>query len=104
MSAMGTNPRIWIHWHANSSRDLKDFGLEALCRGRLDLCAREKADEPAGGLFIFSEFTPEACQSLHDLTANNLDRVVALVVGAKLSGAASWKLLEAGATDVLVLG
>jgi transcriptional regulator with GAF, ATPase, and Fis domain len=101
MSTIGRTPQIWVHWHGGAKIDVKEPGLESLSRSHLDLCRRGEADEPAGGLFIFSEFTPEACQSLHDLTANNLDRVVALAVGAELSGATSWKLLEAGAADVL---
>ena len=101
ISTIRNSPQIWVHWHGSPKADVNVTRLEALSRGRLDLRRRGEADEPAGGLFIFREFTPEACQSLHDLTANNPDRVVAVAVGAELSGAASWKLLEAGATDVL---
>lgn len=101
ITAIRKNPRVWVHWYGNSKANLNEAGLKALSRGGLDLRRRGEMDEPADGLFIFGEFTPEVCQSLHDLTTNNLDRVVALGVGAELSGAASWKLLEAGATDVL---
>ena len=101
MSALRKNPRIWVQQHDLPKIDLADLALEALRKRGLDLCRRGQAEKAAGGLFIFRRFTDEACQAVRELTLETLDRVVALAIGGELSGEACWRLLEAGAADVL---
>lgn len=101
MSTNRENRRIWVHWHSDAEIDLRKAVVGALGRARLDLCGGDHADDASGGLFVFSQFTADACQCLRDLTENHIDRVMAVAVGAKLSGATCWKLVEAGAADVL---
>src|SRR5215472_2291404 len=101
MSAMENQPRIWVHWHGDSPRKLKDLGLETSCRGRFEFCPLGRQADTAGGLFFFYKFSADACHSLSHLTTHNPERVVAVAVGADLSGAACWQLLQAGAADVL---
>jgi transcriptional regulator with GAF, ATPase, and Fis domain len=59
--------------------------------------------EDDSGIVVFNAVTPELCERLRTLSANGLRRVMAVAAPAFSVGAAdTWRLLQAGAADVLV--
>lgn len=92
---------IWLHtfgfafpFSAQISQTLQDKGA-AICDFNDDEAAR-------GGIVFFAQVTDKLCDFVRDKSHNGFDRVMGVLVNPDASGCVdAWKILEAGASDVL---
>ncbi|MEW6291642.1 MAG: sigma 54-interacting transcriptional regulator [Thermodesulfobacteriota bacterium] len=79
---------------AQISQTLQDKGA-AICDFNDDEAAR-------GGIVFFAQVTEKLCDFVRDKSHNGFDRVLGVLVNPDASGCVdAWKVLEAGASDVL---
>jgi transcriptional regulator with GAF, ATPase, and Fis domain len=75
---------------------------EALTRAGLGVRAADPAAPGGPGVLFFAEVTPPLCEGVRRASRNGLERVLAVAAtGAALARGGSWRLLQAGAGDVL---
>jgi transcriptional regulator with GAF, ATPase, and Fis domain len=97
--------RLSVWWERFGAVDRRETGLlEALARKGVDcqLIARSSGPPAGSGLLLFDTEAPELEQWVRERSGHGQERVIA--VGASreaLSRGSGWKLLEAGASDVL---
>lgn len=66
------------------------------------MAERLNLDKPSGvGLVFFSEVTVALCNFIQTCSRNGLDRVLAIATSSTLANEQAWRLLQAGAADVL---
>jgi transcriptional regulator with GAF, ATPase, and Fis domain len=57
------------------------------------------------GIIILADVTPETCEFICTVSRNGTERILALVAQeAALAGGGAWRILQAGASDVVVWG
>ncbi|HEX3130892.1 MAG TPA: sigma 54-interacting transcriptional regulator [Thermoanaerobaculia bacterium] len=92
-------------WERFGVRERREAGLlEALARKGVECQALARSSDPPGGpgLLLFDAEAPELADWVRERSGHGQERVIA--VGASreaLSRGSGWKLLEAGASDVL---
>ncbi len=88
-------------WHRFLSEKPQTAILEALSRVHLVSDANELVEPQGPGIVFFDAITPQLYELLRDVSRRGLERVLAIAVSrADLKAAASWRLLEYGASDV----
>jgi transcriptional regulator with GAF, ATPase, and Fis domain len=99
-SSHGRDPRLahllWVRL-SSLQRDIS----ESLARAGVEARAFDQ-DEPAGpGLLVFDEMTSRVGDFLREVSDRGLERIVTIAsTRASLTNGLSWRLLQAGASDV----
>src|SRR5262249_13845952 len=96
-------PRAWLYF-LDRGDGLPEIVLaDSLARAAVHTHSLDP-DRPGGpGIVVFGESTPRLCEFLREVSNGGLDRVLALAISrVALEGDNSWRLLQAGASDVLV--
>jgi len=80
--------------------------VDALSRnGVVPLMGRDKASPDAGGIVCFSAIDPELIDFIREASEHGGKRVLALPApGVAIESASAWRLMRAGAADVLLTG
>src|SRR5689334_21284462 len=102
---MRAKDRLSVWWERFGSAERRGAGLlEALARKGVECQPLTRSSDPPGGpgLLLFDAEAPELADWVRERSGHGQERVIA--VGASreaLSRGSGWKLLEAGASDVL---
>ena len=93
----------WLHFHMADS-PLRSTDVIALLNDAGVIAEPLNLDRPSGvGLVFFAEVTVSLCNFVQTCSRNGLDRLLAIATtGSALANGHGWRLLQAGAADVLV--
>lgn len=95
-------PSIWLYIAQEVDISFKRTFMEGLLRAGLHVVSVTKPPNEGPGLILFSSFSPDLFQSLRQTSSKKPDCVVTICLSSELlQPEESWKLLAAGATDVL---
>lgn len=98
--------QIWLSCTNSQSGLCPEFLLSKLDEANIDahlLADHGKANGP--GILMVEAVTEEVCDFIRDACRNGIERILVLVENElALAGGEAWRLLDAGASDVLVLG
>jgi len=96
------HPATWFHFRGDKHSVGGDIRA-ALSRTGIHLDLRSKATFDDHGILCFSEFDDGLVEFLRDIRRHSHGRVLALAaMPAALPSGAVWRLLDAGASDVLI--
>lgn len=100
----GEMASAWLSWFGEGE-DLSPESLQA-CLGRANVGVQllSPSQPPAGAGIVFAAAaTPEVGEFVRDASREGSEQILVLVENnAALAGGAAWRLLDAGASDVLV--
>lgn len=93
--------KVWIRWASEYPKQATHEIIELLTRQGIEV--RNYSDDPScnAGVIFSNEVTPEICDQLRELSRNGQIQVLACCYST-ISGDGIWRLMEAGASDVLV--
>ena len=102
---MRAKDRLSVWWERFGSAERRGAGLlEALARKGVECQPLARSSEPPGGpgLLLFDAEAPELADWVRERSGHGQERVIAVGESRDaLSRGSGWKLLEAGASDVL---
>jgi transcriptional regulator with GAF, ATPase, and Fis domain len=93
--------KTWIHWIGGNHEQQAHEIVSLLTQQGIDVQDFDSCHSCGPGVIFSSEVTPEICEQLRELSCNGQIQVLACCCTA-ISGDAVWRLMEAGASDVLV--
>src|SRR4051812_39031912 len=93
---------VWFHFACVDARRCAAI-VEHLTEVGLDPTPFDPAEPRHPVLFFFDQVSPGLCELINEVGRNGLDRVIAISTSrAALAGGDAWRLLTAGASDVVV--
>jgi DNA-binding NtrC family response regulator len=93
---------VWYEIFDVRDRSRVHDHIEALRSEGVDLLPRRQSNHTDPGLVFFESITDDLNEWLHEASCRGNDRVLAVISdGARLDDGACWRLLEAGASDVI---
>src|SRR5438094_468307 len=104
LSTMRSRERSTVWFHRYPSPRASEAGLLAeLARQGLECHPLPRSPEPSHGpgLLLFDAFTPELADWIRGHSGQGEERLLAVGTREALSRGAGWRLLAAGAADVL---
>lgn len=93
--------KAWVHWVGGNQKQAKHEVVDLLTRQGIEVHGYDAYLSWGPGVIFCSEVTPEICRQLRDLSRNGQVQVLAGCCAA-IPGDAAWRMMEAGASDVLV--
>lgn len=94
--------RVWCHFAWRDGRAAKNAIAEALKDAGVESCALGTGPLSGPGVIFFRVVNQEICEQLLDRSRNGRERVLAVAVSpSALTGGGAWRVLQAGASDVL---
>lgn len=98
---------IWYHSFGNIERSRQSAVLEGLRRAHINptaFASPSSTSSKGAGIVFFEEVSPALYEVMAEVSRHGLERVLALSLSdARLAETTIWKLLEAGACDVLTI-
>ncbi|MCC6916819.1 sigma 54-interacting transcriptional regulator [Nitrosomonas sp.] len=93
--------KIWVHWDSNYRKQIADSIINQLTSQGIEI--RNHGDECFcnSGVIFSNGITSETFEELHELSHNGQTRVLTCFCCEAIPGDTIWKLMDAGATDVL---
>ncbi len=92
---------IWIHWIGDNQKQAHRKVVDLLIKQNIKIQSLDARSSCDFGVIFSSEVTTEVCNQLHEFSRNGHNRVL-VCCGKPIPGDATWRLMEAGASDVLV--
>lgn len=92
---------VWIHWIGENQKQAHRKVVDLLVQQNIKVQSLDNYSCCDSGVIFSSEVTPEVCNQLRGLSCNGHSRVLVCCCPPIL-GDATWQLMEAGASDVLV--
>ena len=93
--------KAWVHWIGGNQKRTDHEVVDLLTQQGIDVQSIGGYCSCGPGVIFSSEVTPEICQQLRELSRNGQIQVL-VCCGTSIPGDAPWRLMEAGASDVLV--
>ena len=93
--------KAWVNWIGGNQKQAVNEVVDLLTQQGIDVQGFDAYLSCGPGVIFSSEVTPEICEQLRDLSRNGQIQVLVCCCAA-ISGDAAWRLMEAGASDVLV--
>src|SRR5262245_7232715 len=102
MPPPATSAGIWVEFVGTSPTVPVDTVTQALAQAGLAPYRREGTAPRGPGVVVFTEITPRLCDHLREISRGGVERVLA-VAATRLAmhAGGAWRLLQAGASDVL---
>jgi transcriptional regulator with GAF, ATPase, and Fis domain len=93
---------VWLHYCGGEDVLPERLVIQALRQRGLSPLRLDDKPGLGIGLVVFDQDTPELCDRLREYSHNGLNRVLAIAVTSKgLRPGSVWKVLQAGASDML---
>jgi len=93
--------KAWVHWVGGNQKQTINEIVDLLTQQGIDVQGFDGCRSCGPGVIFSSEVTLEICEQLRELSRNGQIQVLACCCAA-IPGDAAWRLMEAGASDVLV--
>jgi transcriptional regulator with GAF, ATPase, and Fis domain len=94
--------RAWLTFFGSVCPSLRQEMYDSLLQRGIGPCVFEPAGTAGPGLVVFDDFTPCVGEFLRKVSERGLERVLAIATTpTALAGGLAWRLLRAGASDVL---
>ncbi|HYT59798.1 MAG TPA: sigma-54 factor interaction domain-containing protein [Haliangiales bacterium] len=94
--------QVWFHFQDDANQLSRDHITNALAQEGIACRGCGTGSDPPFGLTIFEKESPDLLEFVQQSTRNGSDRIMVVAVDkAALAGAIPWKLMQAGASDVL---
>lgn len=94
--------RVWLHYLETGNAPPDQTIAQALVGLGIAVEALSQSTLSCPGILCFSEISPLLCQLLREVSRSGTTRVLAVAQsGTTLRNGQAWRLLEAGASDVL---
>jgi transcriptional regulator with GAF, ATPase, and Fis domain len=98
---MSAAPTVWLYYFGQVDASRRSVIAQTLLQAGLNI-GTLNLDAPRGpGIVVFTEITQPLCDFLLEISRNGLERVLAVAASSALVGSGAWRLLQAGASDVL---
>jgi len=102
MESNSNGSHVWVHSLCPDSNPSPDTIISSLHQADLEARLLRPADIQGRGIIICAGITQETCDFTRVVSRNGSERVLVLVPeGTTLTDGASWRILAAGACDVL---
>ena len=93
---------VWFHCLDGINQTSRDRATCALAQEGIICRSGGTGSAPPFGLIVFDKETPDLLEFVHRSSRDGFDRIMAVALNkTALTGATPWKLLQAGASDVL---
>ncbi len=93
---------VWFHCQDGANQISRDRATSALAQEGIICRRRGTTSDPLFGLIAFVKESPDLLEFVQRSSRGGFDRIMAVAVNnTALKGATPWKLLQAGASDVL---
>jgi hypothetical protein len=93
---------VWAVTHGDRARSLCPSVLRALGASGIDAHARGEPAAPGPGIVVFDTASPELCALIAAASRAGAERVLAIGAGGDaLADGGSWRVMDAGAGDVI---
>jgi transcriptional regulator with GAF, ATPase, and Fis domain len=98
--------QIWLSCTNSQSGLCPQHILSSLDQAKVDTQLLSNNGKPRGpGVMVVEAVTQQVCEFISEASQNGIERILVLVEDdSALTGGEAWRLMEAGASDVLVLG
>jgi len=94
--------KAWLYVEGRDSSKIKDRLTAALCPYLIDIDSEQMQHSDAAGIVVLDRLDDNGCAALHALTQSGRRHAVVICADQKASDAASaWRILQAGADDIL---
>jgi transcriptional regulator with GAF, ATPase, and Fis domain len=93
--------KAWIHWIGENQKQAVHEIVDLLTQKGIDVQCSDAYLSCGQGVVFYREVTPKICEQLRELSRNGQIQVL-VCCGAAIPGDAVWRLMEAGASDVLM--
>jgi transcriptional regulator with GAF, ATPase, and Fis domain len=93
---------FWHHFVQRTDATVRSAILQALASAGMNTYARASEPAPGPGVLFFDRVDKELCDFVRQVSGNGLERLLAVLVSELTLGGDTWRLLESGASDVLV--
>lgn len=101
MAHMSVAPIVWLYYFGPVDASRRSVIAQTLLQAGINI-GTLNLDAPQGpGIVVFTEITQPLCDFLLEISRNGLERVLAVAASSALIGSGAWRLLQAGASDVL---
>jgi transcriptional regulator with GAF, ATPase, and Fis domain len=93
---------VWFHCQDGTNQLSRDRATNALAHEGIVCRCRGASSDPPFGLIVFENESADLLAFVQRSSRDGSDRIIAVALdNAALTGATPWKLLQAGASDVL---
>ncbi|MGH8559554.1 MAG: sigma 54-interacting transcriptional regulator [Methylococcales bacterium] len=93
--------KTWVHWIGENRKQAINEIVDLLTRQGIEVQGFDSCRSRGPGVIFTGEVTPAICEQLREVSRNGQIQVLACCQ-PPIPGDAAWRLMEAGAADVLV--
>jgi transcriptional regulator with GAF, ATPase, and Fis domain len=103
MATSSETLQVWLHSFCPNGGLRPEAVTECLSRVQMVSFEPHSNEVGGAGIIILSDITSEICEFVQAVSRNGAERILVLAIEkAALAGGKAWRILQAGASDILV--